>query len=388
VLATLSHFFGDVSTWLTLLKYLGLSLAAGSSVWGTVNALTVPAADGRNKLTPAGRVSIALTISGLIISIVSEDLQRRDAARAQAAQVQSEANRTNSIIVAGQPLTSLQMTWMIQGLDADLVQLLKKGNDDAMAFIDDQQGERDSEQNGAVFRENQLYPFLVALSRRFTGDSAKDESSNVVVLFPLNDDQSAVIPFGSLDAAKPWYSAPTGQTAKPAPVPSIEIGDHEAFGNSDLLNWPDLRTKDSNVTIAWRLDPSAFAKSVNQQSNFVVPTAKLPSVLRIAILFDIKGLPFATNNFALASNPNFWSLQKDPDTQNSNFRGKVPPITSNFSSVVRLVPNNSSVIVYNYNLSQVYETQFLDTYGEAYSDTRCLVFEHVLQADAASSGQL
>src|SRR5215831_19936247 len=101
MLHNLKVFFTSLSSWLIILKYLGLGLAAGSSVWGTLNVLTITGSHGRKKLTTAGVISIALTILGLVISVVSEDLQRREAARSQAAQVIAEAKRTNEIIVAG-----------------------------------------------------------------------------------------------------------------------------------------------------------------------------------------------------------------------------------------------------------------------------------------------
>jgi len=371
----------SLQTWLIAFKYLGLSLAAGSSIWATVNQLTINTADGHKQLTLAGRVSIMLTLLGLVISIVSEDLQRRNAARTQAAQVAAEAKRTNDIIVAGQPLTSLKLMWTFQGLDASLVQRLQKGKADAIAFIEDQQGARGGTQNSAVFRENQLYPFLVALSRLFTGDTEKGGDSNVIVLFPLGDDKSAVIPFGFLESEKSlgsdWAKA---ISSEPSSVPSLEIDTHAGLGNSALLNWPDLETNETNATITWELDPSTFAKSLNRQNQFIVPTAKLPSVVRVAILFDIKGLPFASGNFALPFNQDFWNVQNQPDTEAENFRGKVYPTTQNFASYIQLVPNNSTLVVYNYTFNQVYETQFLDEYGEAYHDTRCIVFEYKLES--------
>jgi hypothetical protein len=379
MLEAFNHFFSSIPTWLTILKYLGLGLAAGSSVWATVNVLTVDPGDGRKHLTNAGRSSIMFTMLGLIISIVSEDLARRSAESTQAAQVAAEAKRTNDIIIAGQPLTSLNLTWAFRGLDSGLVQLLKKGNDDANAFIVDQQGERDGQQNSAVFRERQLYPFLVALLRQFTKDNTKGGDSNVTVLFPLDDDQNAVVPFGFLDKEKAWLGPAASEAVKPANVPSLEIGSHEYIGNTGLLNWPDLQSDGTNATITWRLDPSTFAKSFSRQNQFILPTAKLPTILRVAVLFDIKVIPFATSNFALAFDQKFWNFPDYDDGQNRNFRGKVPLITNDFSSSVQLVPNNSSIVVYNYSLAQVYETLFRDSYGEANSDSRCLVFEYKLQ---------
>jgi hypothetical protein len=379
MLPALKLFFSSVSSWLIILKYLGLSLAAGSTVWATINTLTVTTANGRKQLTTAGTVSIVLTILGLVISIVSEDVQRRQAALSQAAQIAAEAKRTNDIIIAGQPLTSLNLTWAFRGLDAGLLQTMKKGSDDAFAFIEDQQGERDSQQNGAVYREDQLYPFLVALSRKLTADTTKNEASDVAVLLALDDAQNSVLPFGFLSQEKQWLRAAAGKTLKHKSPPSLEVGSHAYLGNSDLLNWPNLQVDNSNVTVAWYLDPSTFAKSLNRQNAFVVPTAKCPSLLHIAILFDIKEFPFTEGNFALAEDQDFWKFPDYQDTQNENFRGTVALITKNFSSSVQLIPNNSLLVTYTYSLNQVYETLFLDSYGEANPNLRCLVFEYKLE---------
>jgi hypothetical protein len=364
---------------LIVAKYLGLSLAAASSIWATVNELTVTA-NGRKHLTAAGRVSIMLTIIGLVISIISEDLQRRAALSAQAAQIAAEAKRTNEIIVAGQPLTSLKLNWAFQGLDADLMQRLQKGNDDAWAYIADQQGERDASQNEAVLREKVLYPFLVALCRRFARGIKEKGYSDVVVLLALDDDQNAVLSFGLLAREKSWSLAAAGTTAKPASPLSLEIGSHGYEGNPALANWPNLERDKTTATIEWRLDPSTLAKSFSRQNQFVALTAKLPNILRIAILFDIEVLPFKEGNFALAEDQDFWKLPDNIDNIIDPFRGKVELITKDFSSSVRIVPNNSPVVVYDYILTQVYQTLFLTSYGDPIMDVHCLVFEFKLRS--------
>src|SRR5262249_38480737 len=163
--------------------------------------------------------------------------------------------------LAGKPLTSLHLTWEFRGVDAHVAQLLKNGHDDAIAYIMDEQGHPDEAQNGAVFREYQLYPFLVALCRRLTKDTAEEGSANVAVLLALDDDRNPGLSFGFLDAEKPWAGPAADTRLKQASPPSLEIGSHAYLGNSDLRNWPDLTARGSNATITWRLDPSTFAKS-------------------------------------------------------------------------------------------------------------------------------
>jgi hypothetical protein len=283
-------------------------------------------------------------------------------------------------VIAGQRLTSLSLAWILQGLDADLVGLLNQGAKDAEAFIDDQQGERDGQQNGAVYREKKLYPFLVALSRKLVNESARDGTTNVVALLALNDDQSAVLPFGFLDQPRPW-TVTRGSVGATHKSPSLEIGSHADAGNSDLLSWPEISLQATNATLAWRADPSTFAASLARQNDAVVPTAKLPEVVRIALVFNIKSLPFSANNFAIAEDQDFWKFPDYQDTQNSNPRGAISPTPKGFTSSVRLIPNNSTVVAYDYTLSRIYETLFRDSYGEADTDVRGLVFEYKLNTD-------
>lgn len=170
-----------------------------------------------------------------------------------------------------------------------------------------------------------------------------------------------------------------GKDAQDPGPSSVEAGSHADLGNTDLRNWPNLETDPKDVIISWQLDPLTFAKSINRQNSFVVPTAKPPNFLRIAILFDITGLPFQAENFALPDDQDFWRLPTYTDTENDNFRGRLALISKDFTSPVRLVPNNSRLIAFRYAMNQVYETLFLDTYGEASSDLRCVVFEYKLE---------
>jgi len=133
-------FTSGVQTWLIVLKYMGLALAAGSSVWGTTNDLTTTTSDGQRLLTRAGRISILLTIVGPLLSIIFEDLQRRDPARTQAAQVTAEAQRTNEIILAGQPLTSLSLHLQFASASPALWEAMTKGKDDMRKNADTSQG--------------------------------------------------------------------------------------------------------------------------------------------------------------------------------------------------------------------------------------------------------
>ena len=130
----------DPATWLMVLKYAGLCLAAGSSIWGTINELTNKGPDGSRRLTKAGQIAISLTVVGLVISLVSEDVQRRRDNEAHAAQVAAEAKRTNEIIVSGQQLTSLKLHWQFASRNAELEQKMADGVNAAQENSDNEQG--------------------------------------------------------------------------------------------------------------------------------------------------------------------------------------------------------------------------------------------------------
>ncbi len=78
----------------TILKSIGLCLAAGSSIWGTTHELTIKTADNRKRLTKAGVVSILFVVVGLVLSIISDDIGRKHAAKEQFGKVAAEAKRT------------------------------------------------------------------------------------------------------------------------------------------------------------------------------------------------------------------------------------------------------------------------------------------------------
>jgi len=117
-------------TILTILKYLGLCLAAVSSIWGITHELTIKTADNRKRLTKAGIVSILFVVIGLVLSIISEDIGRKHAAQNQFAKVAAEARRTNEITIASQPLTSLKFVLQFESSDTSFRKKMEDGDQD------------------------------------------------------------------------------------------------------------------------------------------------------------------------------------------------------------------------------------------------------------------
>jgi hypothetical protein len=270
-------------------------------------------------------------------------------------------------------------------------------------FYNNVQGNTNAQQGGELYRANLLYPFLDALSRSLTDHSAKQadvekggyaakqkdttkardapeqedakKGKDVVVLIPLDDDQNTVLSFGVLSKDIPWRA---GENNNPLPskiTPSVET-EYNPYGNSDLAIG---EANANNATITWHLDPTTFSKSINRQNQLIVPTAKLPSVLRIALLFDLEQMPFDKSNFAAPLDQEFWF-----PLEGRHPRDAPPPpivLSRGFSSSVHLIPTSSPVVAYDYDLHKVYETRFLDSYGEEEPSLRCVILEYQVRVD-------
>ncbi|MET4037683.1 hypothetical protein ABMB68_009265 [Bradyrhizobium sp. RT4a] len=83
-------------------------------------------------------------------------------------------------------------------------------------------------------------------------------------------------------------------------------------------------------TFVWTFNPLTLANSIDRQNRATNPTARFPSRLKIAILYNIEDLPFREPDFAVAEAYSLWG---NPD----NGKGTVekPPLSN-----VKLIPNN------------------------------------------------
>ena len=100
---------------LTFLKYAGLVLAALSTVWGTTRELSVKTDTGKT-LTRPGYVAVGITVLGLLISVISNVLSDQEARKRREGEIAAEVRRTQRIILASQPLTSLDLEWSFSEL--------------------------------------------------------------------------------------------------------------------------------------------------------------------------------------------------------------------------------------------------------------------------------
>jgi len=383
MLSRLVERFWQARSTLIAIKYIGLSIAAASSLWGTVTDLTVEVA-GHKQLTIAGIVAIGMTLLGLAVSILSEDVQRRIEARERDKARRAEAKRTNDIIIAGQQLRSLHISWKFEGVPDDVADAVGAAWAGAIDTIMQYRGTRTSDQNGAIFRADALYPALSLLGRRLAlpHDEPQDwepvdyAAENVVALFSLDDDNDVILPFGYLDPRTGWGDGWALASEEPM-VPSVEEERHDASGNGSLPNAPDLMEHGKTLRVDWRVDPATFSAAINRQSKLVTPTAKLPDLVFVALLFDIGRMPFKGRDLSAPLDTVFWACT--PDTVDTDAVYGDVTLPEGFTSSLELIPNNSSIIRFDYDLFGIRETLFVDDYGHARRDVRCLVFGYELK---------
>jgi hypothetical protein len=417
----------DLSTWLSVFKYLGLCLAAGSSIWGTVNELTVRTPSRRRRLTRAGVVAILLTIFGLIISLVSEDLGRRNADAARRAQSLEEARRTNQIIVAGQQMTSLSMRWEIDSASAELWDRMKAGQADIDENNKSTQGGVPEVPFDVEEYEAALVPLLSFVARvgeesknseapktdqsnpaakdntpANQGDSsgsngdkappiplaspdttasntsqteqplkAGDPSDNMVVLVALDASPNAVLSFGSIGSDVNWLDGAAKQGTRPSagfvqPDGSLVEGLTPSV-DAQLASSREAGT--SNYTITWNLDPSVLADSIARINKSVPVTGNLPKVLEVAIFHDFSELPFSENDFSHSS-VEIWA-------RNEWSRTKVNRTGSTFSNMtISFIVNGVDDIQYKYSLKAVFISDLVNKEDETVEiASHCTILE-------------
>lgn len=213
-----------LGTGLLVLKYAGLCLAAGSSIWGTVNELVDKVPDGTRRLTKAGLVAISFTVLGLIISLVSEDLQRRENDASHLAQVAAEAKRTNEIIVSGQLLTSLKLHWQFASKNPQLEQAMADGSNGVTRNSYDEQGGVPEVPFDVEDYQQLLMPLISFVANpagapkpNDQGGSKKEESKpsstkkankqgSTVVLMAMDASANTILSFGTIGNDAAWTS--------------------------------------------------------------------------------------------------------------------------------------------------------------------------------------
>jgi hypothetical protein len=371
--SALYDLMSSASTWLTVFKYMGLGLAAASSVWGTMNDLTTKSTHGRKQLTQAGRVAIGLVVLGLVISIISEDLQHRETAKGQAA----EATRTNEIIQAGQPLTSLNLHWQITSASAELSEEINKGGNAIDENYRTSQG--GSLETPAEIEEYEqtllpLVSFIASLGTKrkpnvSSGKGIGLTKGSTVVLFPLDVSQSAILSFGKIDNEVHWSHDDSWDDGGD----SISAGFVHSGNARRRYSYPSVTYEDYNsktgvstYAIDWDLNPTTLANVIDRRNVAITPTARLPQTLQIAIFYDARDLPFERSNF---SDPvsEIW-------TGNSSGRAVVGPGPDLMEMKVIVETNGFQDVKRSYTFKRMYALDVVDEHNNVL-DAKCTIIE-------------
>jgi len=303
---------------LTVLKYAGLILATVSSVWAATNVVSREV-NGKKKLTLAGKISLALTLGGFLISISSTLLQdHQNKVKGEAAALK-EIRKTNQIILAGQPLTSLQVQWKFDARNNFLGPLLDSCKSDWNRYhMEEVQGGTIATQANALYKTYYLYPFLGSI----INDSVIYESS-FLMLMSLDNTQSSVLPFGCLNdtVLYPGYNKETpfyrdwlgkqhlllsgGISFSRDVKESAHFGEDITLGRT-MSRTPFLTQKNDSVIFNWNLDPFNFMRCVDKMDPNLTLTANLPRNLKLLLLHNIKTVPFVNNNMAYSPEFDLW----------------------------------------------------------------------------------
>jgi hypothetical protein len=368
-------------------------LAALSTVWGTTRELSVKTDTGKT-LTRPGYVAVGITVLGLLISVISNVLSDQEARKRREGEIAAEVRRTQQIILASQPLTSLDLEWSFSELRPSVRTQLTNAEARELEWHQDMQRDVGREEGQEINRSYVMWPTLLALARDAAG-SRRDESrvspaeaapsADVLVLIGLDDDRNTMLSFGKLDPSVQWNNKAGSLFKGVANALSGAISfcqdyytdcleaDSYRAASRKINSWPIMSSNQlGSARIRWSLDPDTLTNSIDRQAAAAVATARLPTTLRIAILFDIRNLPFDSGNLAKPLSRSMWTRStKQASDQHSELL---------FASTLRLVANNIVESTYEYGLENISETEITDDdYGEEVFNARCLLLTYELQ---------
>lgn len=336
---------------LTFLKYTGLIIAAASSVWGITTDVTKKV-HRRKRLTRGGYISISLTLLGFLISVGSTVVEDRQKSIEQENALRADIRKTNRIILASQPLTSMTLFWEFHEVADSVVRIVTDGTRIADSLVGHEQGERGRSQNGGTYRENTLYPFLSSIVHR----PMQTDSLPFLFLIGLDDTKNTVLPLGYLFQSVTFNGGPLDSLIArhqqlPAGIETDEGIDAGFCGHGDAVNAsPSIAVRRDTVSVSWDLDPLTFSHSICQEIASVHPTANLPDTLHILLIYNFKELPFPSTNLSYSPDFDVWTqnpadgkLNEVPDTSSLDHQLVA-------HSWIRLTPNSltDQTLTYRY----------------------------------------
>jgi hypothetical protein len=295
--------------------------------------------------------------------------------------LENNLRRTNEIIVAVQPLTSLSLTWESTSTSAGLRQAITKGEQLAQANAETSQGGTPEVPFEEVDYTEKLLPLLSYIARLVDDGGQKDDDDDAVtsaglkkaidkgsiaVLVPLDEANNTVLSFGDIQSGVPW----SGEDKSPA----VAAGFWRVQGARKISKTPQVTARfasdESNISsykINWVLDPADLPKAIDKKNRFIASTAKLPRKLRIAILYDVKFWPFPKNDFA-DPHARLWADNEDQLQEIAVGRDKLAGMS------ISMTVNGMSELEYRYRLSKLYRLTVMDDFDDEL-ELKCTVLE-------------
>jgi len=106
--------------------------------------------------------------------------------------------------------------------------------------------------------------------------------------------RNAVLSFGRIGDNASWSHGSNRSTAPERD----DSQDHKSLPSAKVHLATKRNGELSVYGVDWALDPVSLANSMSRGNVAITPTARLPKILRLAILYDIKDLPFEDGNFS------------------------------------------------------------------------------------------
>lgn len=319
---------------------------------------------------------VSFTALGLIVSAVSDDLQRRASDAAHREQILAEAKRTNEITISGQLLTSLSFKWEMISSNAALREMMKKGQAEIEENAESSQGGSPRVAFEVEEYKAALNPLLFYIAQtggertfRSTYDAAEEKIENpTFALVALDSSSNAVLSFGSIPDGVDWIGKDKKATMSGG---FVTVANGRAANSTPRVHITDGVKAASTYSIEWDLDPSTLANAIDRNNGSIAPTAKLPATLKVALFYNVKRVPFRQGNFA-DSATSIWkgneSAKEEIDFDEGDFT----------SMALQVEVNGFPEMRYSYSLNKMYEVTLTDDFDDEY-ETGCVLLEFKLK---------
>lgn len=350
-------------TVLSVLKYGSFAITALSSMWGLLKETSTKEADGKKRLTQAGAIAIAITISSGLVGTISyaletaikeqatrddrlrqdqiqrearlaeqareerADQRQRELQAQQAADLKSiklstellaqrqalEQVRTlQHLLLASQPLRTLDFSIEFRGLNAKQRNMVKMGLLEAKHLTSADTGEAGylalgplENYKNEILRSRILYPLLQNLAEEDTFQPST-ETRDVYLLLDLDGSGSIVLPLGGTtgERYKGYVEQIEGLAARIKGsaahyVPGSDGPEIRKLSGSCAMYEMSISKDYATLRLGGQLSASCLQEALhigNQSS----PTATLPKYIRAVIVSGGKdGLPFIPDNAAV-----------------------------------------------------------------------------------------